>query len=118
MTAKERAKQDYGALSGRRFHKDEHVRKQEQSSMHRNQGMEVKRKGWISQRRLYNRITTKKPKTGCLWRGGLYKMHVRERHVDSRTYKCPSPVKSLLCRLQKAMQIFDVLKCLIYTSGM
>jgi len=25
MTARERAKQDNGALSGRRFHKDEHV---------------------------------------------------------------------------------------------
>lgn len=29
MTAKERAKQDYGALSGRRFHKDEHVQEAE-----------------------------------------------------------------------------------------
>lgn len=36
-------------------------------------------------------------------------MHVRERHVDSRTYT-NAPVQSkALCRLQKAMQIFDIL---------
>ena len=50
MTARERAKQDYGALSGRRFHKDEHVQEAETELNASELGMEVKRRGWISQR--------------------------------------------------------------------
>ena len=63
MTARERAKQDNGALSGRRFHKDEHVQeaKTELNALELGNGGEKK---GVSLKGVHNRITTKKPKSG------------------------------------------------------
>ena len=36
-------------------------------------------------------------------------MHMRKRHVHSRTYTNALTQLKALCKLQKAMQIFDIL---------
>lgn len=39
----------------------------------------------------------------------MYNMPMRERHVHSRTYTNALAQLKALCKLQKAMQIFDTL---------